>query len=352
MVRRTFGQVKAQLARIAGQTGMPVDDTLLKGYVNDAVQELANEGDWPGVVDRWYFAFNRTTALVTLPSHLERLIDVTVDDVPLEIRSPWYEFVQYGPGIQREANTVRSERRSWVNVVMDRGDVCTQFPLPSTEALPGPWTLCITPAVQEQAGAQVNLQGLDASGNILRTFLSDGTSAGGDWYDGENLTLFDGTSSGQVCTTQPFGSLLAVVKPITNGPLTLTADDGANPPITLATYQYNEVNPSYRQYFIPHLWRQTTTDHDPRVILARCRRRFVPIQDENETLMIGNVLALQEMMIAQWYRTVPDLSEYAAHKATAVDLMRKEAMAYMGKARTPALTFSRGAPIGAMQYLR
>lgn len=347
MVRRTFGQVKTALSRIAGQTGVPVDDALLLGYVNDAIEELANEGDWPGVVDRWHFRFNQATSLVTLPSFLERLIGVTVDDVPLEIRSPWYEFVQYGPGIQRELDADRASRRSWVSVVMDRGEICTQFPLPATG---GPWTLCLRSLQQESATAQVNLQGLDEGGNIVRTFTDGTNGEPGDWITGENLTLSDGTS--EVCTTSLFSALTAVVKPVTNGPLVLSATDGTTT-LQLSTYQFDEINPSYRQYFIPQLYRQNTTDYANRVILARCRRRFVPALSDNDTLMIGNVLALQEMLIAQWSRTVPDLQQYQAHKLTAIDIMRKEAMAHMGKSRTPSLTFSRGYGIGSsLQYLR
>ena len=74
--------------------------------------------------------------------------------------------------------------------------------------------------------------------------------------------------------------------------------------------------------------------------------------EDNDTLIIGNVLALQEMMLAQWNRRVPDLDLYVAHKQTAVDLMRKEAAAYLGKSRTPSLTFSRGYPLGAMPFVR
>lgn len=345
MVRRTLGQVKPMLAQTAGQSGMPVTDALLTEYVNNAVQELMNEGDWPGVVDRWHFRFNEATALVTLPFALERLIDVTVDDVPLEIRSPWYEFVQYGPGIQREVDQDRDWRRAWVNVVMDRGQVVTQHPLPD---LPSPWTLNFTPLETESTTAQINVQGLDSSGNFIRTFeISSGTN--GSWVNGENITLSSGT--GTYSTVNQFASILSIQKPVTNGPITLTATNGSTT-IPLSVYQFDEIAPLYRQYFIPHLWRQDTTNYPYRIILARCRRRFVPVSEDTDSLMIGNILALQQMMRAQWFRNVPDPNQEAICKANAIDLMRKEAQAYMGKARVPSLTFQRGNPIGAMQYLR
>lgn len=345
MVRRTLGQVKPMLAQTAGQSGMPVADALLTEYVNNAVQELMNEGDWPGVVDRWHFRFNETTALVTLPWFLDRLIDVTVDDVPLEIRSPWYEFVQYGPGIQREADQDRVNRRAWVNVVMDRGDVPTQHNLPLE---PSPWTLNFQPLQSEEPTTTANVQGLDEDGNFIRTFqITSGTN--GDWVNGENVVLSSGT--GTYSTTQQFKSIVSVsFNQQRYGPIVLTATNGTT--IPLSTIQFDEPNTSYRQYFIPHLWRQNTTDYNHRIILARCRRRFVPVSEDTDTLIIGNVLALQQMMRAQWFRNVPDPQQEAICKANAIDLMRKEAMAYMGKARVPSLTIQRGNPIGAMQFLR
>ncbi len=344
MIRRNLGQVREALSRVCGQTAVPVTDELLVGYVNAAVQELANEGDWPGVVDRWYFVFDEVTSEVCLPSFLERLMEVTVDDVPLEIRSPWYEFVQYGPGVQREADEIRASRRSWVRVVMDRGEQPVRVQLPRVG---GPWTLLVESAVDEAEGALMNVQGLDADGQWIRTqTITDGTS--GDWINGVDLTIGTTGDSGGVDFSEV--QAVAITPAVRNGYVKLSATNGTDT-IELSNYRYDETNPSYRKYFIPQLWARDTHANNsairPRVILARCRRRFVPVAAENDELMIGNVLALGEMIIAQWYRGVPDLEQYAAHKSQAVDIMRKEAMAYMGKSRTPSLTFSRGYPIAS-----
>ena len=48
------------------------------------------------------------------------------------------------------------------------------------------------------------------------------------------------------------------------------------------------------------------------------------------------------MCIAQYKRSVNSLEEYMAHKQTAVDLMNKEAVAHLGKTKTPAISFQRG----------
>ena len=79
-----------------------MDDTRLIDYTNRAVRELMNEGDWPGVVDTWYLRYDSASGMLTLPGHLDRLLNVSIDDTPKEIRSPWFEFVQYGPGSVRD----------------------------------------------------------------------------------------------------------------------------------------------------------------------------------------------------------------------------------------------------------
>ena len=84
-----------------------------------------------------------------------------------------------------------------------------------------------------------------------------------------------------------------------------------------------------------------------RVVRARCRRRFIPVSADNDVLIIGNELALVEMMIAQWKRQNGNIDEYASHKMVAVDLMRKEAVAHNGRTRTPAISFSRGWGLGS-----
>lgn len=350
MINRSYGQVKDALAAIAGNTGMPVTDSRLLGYVNAAVRELMNKGDWPGVVDRWYFRFDETTGLLSLPYRLERLISVTVDDVPKEIRSPWFEFCQYGPGPLRDEEldsqgNVRTRRTAWYDVVVDRGESPVNLDVPVDD---GPWALLVQGTVDETVAGEnpvINLQGLDPGGNFIRTeVVTDGTSS---YYNGEDVEIDDGS---QQQTAASFASVTGVVKPLTNGPVILSAWNGITE-VVLATYAFDETAPSRRRYFIPALYRGESGVRD-RVILARCRRRYVPVAEDDDLLLIGNEVALAEMMIAQYKRSVGAFDEYAAHLGTAIALMKEEAVAHTGRAKVPALTFAKGFPIGDVPGLR
>lgn len=350
MNQATLGQAKAVLAPICGAVGMPVTDARVIGYINKAVQELSQTGDYPGVVDRWNFRFNQLTGVVALPYYFDRLMQVTTDSVPRMIVSPWYEFVAYGPGIQDDFDERGNKRRCWTDVVIDRGEAPVQRQVPDPFELTGPWTLRVYAAVDENISSippNINIQGLDAAGLVIRS-LSNGT---GDFefINGVNFPI----DINQAFTTsaQQFSKVTGVSKPETNGYVRVTAWNGTVE-VELSNYAFNETTPSYRHYFIPSIVKKCDdcTERD-RILMARCRKRFVPVTQDEDILMIGNLNALEEMIIAQWKR-LSDRDAYVLHKTEAVVLMRAEANAYYGKSRIPALTFQKGFSIGAIPFAR
>src|SRR4029078_2727774 len=124
--------------------------------------------------------------------------------------------------------------------------------------------------------------------------------------------------------------------------------------IELSKYAPWETTPSYHRYWSPVLNQLHLQGGNSCccVVLARCLRRFVPAAENTDILIISNVLALKEIIIAQWKREAGSLDEYAAHKTTAIDIMKKESVAYTGKVRMPALTFQRGASFGSLPAIR
>lgn len=361
MIQRNYGQVKGELARVAGSTGMSVTDPRLLARTNEAIQELMNEGAFPGVVDRWHLIARN--GLIVLPSHLDMLLEFTAQGVPQQIMSPWAEFVAYGPGIQEDLFNGSNRRTWWAcggGSVFDRGESPTVGEIPISEgsscvcsgsgSLQGPWFL------RQYANAATNdettslIQGLDANGLSVRSEVALSNGSGTQWIDGVQLGISSG--SGYTQTTQEFTQVTAYSKPVTNGYVRLTAWNGTDE-IELANYSPSDTSPSYHRYYSQamHALRDTTNPCC-RVVLARARRRFVPVANDGDVLLIGNILALKAMMIAQWKRDAGNFDEYAVMKATAVDIMKKEAVAYRGKVRTPALTFQKGFSLGELPAVR
>lgn len=342
MIQRTLGQIRDAVSRVSGMTGMSLTDARFVARVNEAQEELMNEGDFPGVVDRWHILFDEVTGELILPYYLDRLMQVTVDRCPAQIMSPWAEFVNYGTGPMNDPDTDGAGNnlvpRNWVSDCLDRGEVVSKLPIPVAD---GPWVIRCYATEDEAAGAQINLQGFKDK-RVIRSEVTAGVWKNGVFLDIDNSVPF-------TVTTQEFDSLSAVVKPETNGYVRITAYNGADE-VELSDYAPVETTPSYRNYFIASLYRPETGVRN-RVVLARARRRFVPVAEDDDVLIISNINALKCGVIALWKRDAGDYEAYAFQKAQAVDILRKEATGYRGKTRIPAISFARGFPLGAYPYV-
>ncbi len=365
MIARTFGQLKSVIAQVCGSSGMQVNDPRVMVRTNEAIQELMNEGQFAGVVDRWHLLARDGS--IVLPPQFDMLLEFTADGVPMQLVSPWGEFVNYGPGIQEDllarGASGYGARRWWScgdGNVYDRGEspVVVDIPISSGSscvcsdgtgsAFEGPWTLRQYTSVSEEEGAYSTIQGIDENGLLIRSEISDGS--GTEWINGVRLEISNG--SGYFETTQAFSKITAYTKPQTNGYVRLTAWNGVTE-VELSNYQSWETEPSYHRYYCPFLHARRNEENPcTRVVLARVRKRFVPIAEDSDVLIISNVMALKAMVIAIWKREAGNLEEYAAQKLTAVDILKKESFVYRPKARMPAMTFQRGFSIGALPAIR
>lgn len=317
--------------------------------LNQGIQELMQEGQWAGVVDRW--KIRAEDGRIVLPSYLDSLLEFTADGAPLSIRAKWAEFVEYGPGPARDLAGNGCECR-WHHCgggnLYDRGEYPTVASIPisdgSSSATIGPWVLRLYSATAsgEDAGIFATIQGLDTAGLIIRSQVTDGS--GTHWINGVQLGITSG--SGYTETTQEFSNITVFTKPVTNGYIRLVAWNGTDE-VELSNFEPAETTPSYHRYYSPYLQSQSA-NAEPccKIVLARARRRFIPVIEDTDVLVISNVLALKCMMIAQSKRDAGNYEAYAAMKMTAIDIMRKESSVYNGPSRAPTLTFARGYSIG------
>jgi hypothetical protein len=335
MIQLTLGEARPEIARRCGDAGLPVTDAAVIARINRAIQELANTGDYPNIVDRWRIV--SADGLVVLPTHLDRLMQINVRGIPQVITSPWYQFVAYGPGTREDQ---QGFARWWTDesTIIDRGEYPSRNILADYD-LVGPWYIRIYTAVTEEADAYCTVQGLNEDGEIIRT------QEGGEWINGERIVLNGAVP--YVQGTELFESISAFTKPVTNGYIRMTAYNGTDE-VELSNYLPTDTTPSYHRYFSQWLADLDAADDSPlRVIQARCRRRYVPASEDTDVLLVSNLPALAEMVIAQYKRDSDDMESYLAHRGTSVQLMREEANAYRGKSRIPGLTFQRGYPIGS-----
>lgn len=341
MLRRTYGSVKSQLARVAGSTGMNTSDARLLDYVNIAIEEVMNEHDFPSVIDRLRFCLSPCKRTFVLPSDYDRMLMCTVDGVPAQMQSPWFEFVGYGLDL---LNSYASVPGGWDSIdrfegVLDREDAAGFNEIPCDG---GPWYIRVMGTKGERVSGErpvINIQGYDYENNWIRT--SDGA---GGYKDGIDVPINGDSAPFWVQVPQSLRYLTATIKPVTKGNVLLYVSNADNSEQRyIGQYAPNDTTPFYRQYSIPALRRFYGNDDHHVTILARCRKRFVPVTKDADFLLISNLPALQSMVQACYYRDAKDQDSYLQYKTIAVDILKKEAKAYIGLQRMkPFMTVSEG----------
>lgn len=342
MIRRTLGQIRKEIARTLGTSGFNMADDRVISRINEATEELMSSEDWPGVVDRYLFTC--VNGYITLPYFLDRIMGVAVNNIPYPMSSPWFEFVEYGPGPQHGCN--------WLDTVIDRDETPIQVPFPCGTSVS--YSLYTKGSVDERvSGVRPTLlvRGRSTNHRNVRSFY--GTS----YIDGEQLPINGDSYPYTFYGTAIFEDITEVVKPETNGYVELWATNGTpSQDVLLAAYAPGETNPSYHSYYIP-TWREcwcpgNDDTQQESCVLVRGRKRFIPVATDDDPLIISNFPALKSMCMAIQKREVSDIAGYAQYKAAALDILRHEATSYRGKARAPALTIAPGFGVGRMPYAR
>jgi hypothetical protein len=353
MIRRQYKDVKDELARVAGTAGQSMDSEQIKNYVNLATEELMSEFDFPGVIDR--LRFKVTGAKVVLPSDYERIMLMTIDRQPVQMQSPWYEFVGCGLDLayefNQDPNNVTDFEWWHQNMgVLDRDDCATFTDVPHDALQP---KLRVYGTVNELVCGErpnITIYGYDDQGQWIRSATGNsfvcatgnsGTGNGAEpdnYVDGIQVPINGDTAPFYIDVNQTVREVTAISKPITRGKVHVYAMPILGAGICVGTYAPRDTVPMYRRYHIPGL----CTGHTYHVV-ARCRRRYFPIVEDTDFLILTNLPALKSMIMAVYYLEAAQPDKYAQYKSIAIDLLKKEAKAYIGLQRQkPLITVAEG----------
>jgi hypothetical protein len=326
MIRATWGDLQPELSRLAGVSGYTINDSRLLIQFNKATQEGMNMGDFPGVVDR--FKVRLFGQYLTLPGDLERIMGICIDGRPVEMRAPWFEFTAGGPGPHREGDL-------WVDwdedpLATPYEEVATFQPIPEDG---NNYSIAVSSDQTESGTPSIVILGYDQNGKWLRS-LQNGVMADG-------LVVNVGSTS-----STPISAITAALKPPTVGYITLTATFETTTQV-IAIYGPNETRPTYRRYNVGHLIPRLNGNR----VLTRCRKRFVPVVNLNDFVIISNLNAMEALMRAVQAREDNDAQGYVTWRQTAKAILTEEAVAYEGRSKAPAISFGRGFSIGEIPWL-
>lgn len=319
MVRRTLAQARTHLARLASVSGLDAASPRFVELLNLATEELMMESDFPQTMARVRFAV--TEGEFTLPNTLERAAGIVVDEVPVSMRSPWMEYVEFGTGLLSEDDTNF--------LALDRDSIPTHTKVPNDGAN---YKVRVRSAVDEDVDGSppiIVVRGYDENGKWVRS-----TNSGGERIDGVELDIQTTNND----STPFFSSITEVVKPVTKDFVYLYALNGSAE-TELGRYHDYETVPFYKRYFIPSLKER---DGKTYTIQVRAKVAYRPVSDDSDILLISNVNALRSMIMALHSLETGQFDEYSAHKSISLNLMAKEAQHFRGRVKTPAISVAKG----------
>jgi len=375
MIRRTYGSVKEQLARVT-QNGMCATDPQLLARTNEAQERLLNKGLYAGTYGRYSVCVYG--GCITLPREFETILGYNYDGAAAQVYNQWYEFMANGPGM--------SPAGAW-RQLQDRGFV------PSFRPLDAQRYIRVYTDLAEDATSTILFRGSDTYNNRVQTIENgvyiDGErlnlSAGsgnssvlvsgftGSNTDGNSVFAWFGTenskpkyinlegwiisnnasvwrvlnaSSTQVAissgnsdypwqatftpsltttelprtTVNAFRSIDAINKTATKGWVRVYAvDPTTGAEYCIAILAPDETLPQYRRYAIPGHEREEGV-----TVTVLAKRKFIPVITDDDDLIVTNLGALKMMAIAIEKEENNNLDEAMKYEEKAVELLREE----------------------------
>jgi hypothetical protein len=331
MNRPTLATFRAQFPSEA--MGICQADTMVATYCNDAQDRLLldpmapDEGWWGGTVRLNLSALVvNHSAYVVVPREIGRLVGIGLCDHPVMIRNGFYEYLQFGAGLQpKQCGT------GWCNDQLqayERDNVVTFSPLLST-----PQLIRVYPSDTRDTARRVLIQGRDQNSKVvLTTDPNTGQSAPGEYLQ---LAFPFSTSVNQ------FSTISGIQKDQTYGPLEFfQVDPGTGAEVALSAMDPNEGAASYRRYLINGIPSQKLcciTPGAPLQLSAIGRLDFIPVSNETDYLTIQCVPALTEEAQSIRFSRMDSSSasqQSMLHHARALALLNGQLDAFEGKVNT------------------
>jgi len=277
--------------------------------------------------------------------NVERLINCH-EVIP--VRNSWFEYQTFvpPPGLKRC-------EYDCVDQLLDRGMTPVFLEPVGTNK-----KLRLYAASSTDYGKRVLIDGLDANGQRIRTY----DSVTDVWVFGEYVTL----ATPFATTTNFFKApILALQKPITNDVVRMyTVDTDTSEEVQIGDYQSWEDNPTYRKTFFtrpacppPNV---SQVNHETtgceRVPCARpifraiVRLEFIPVENDADFLMIGDIGSIETAAQALQLRQKNDFNGYGAMWKDAIGSMRQWHQSYAGQPENTVISAPPygGAPFGCV----
>lgn len=300
--------------------------------VNQAQERLvyakeAGDTGWWGSWARTVFNVSRTGPFITLPREIARFIAMDVCNRPVSIENEFYEFLEFGNGLQPGRNCCTSLNGNNCQQLKtyDRGTVPTFVDL-----TPPGKTVQVVMTNAADAGQRVLIQGQDKNGDTIIT--EDGINQ----VQGIYVVL----AFPFVQAPLEISKITGIQKDVTIGPVKIYEVDLATAATTLLlTMEPSEKVASYRRYFVNGLplnccntFPLPTTVQ----ITGMAKLELVPVKVDTDYLLIQSIQALAEECQSIRFSKMDSLTgaqQAKLHHQDAIGLLNGQLTHYLGVSR-------------------
>lgn len=268
-------------------------EALLYRNINDAIELLANKGDWTPLMATLDICSQGQC--IALPAEVDTPLGVTIDGIPALPRNELFRFHLNGPG----------ERAGYVGWAWENSGWH-----PTMRDLVNPSRVVVVVERSEDNSAELWVFGKDRHGNPIRTETSPGV-----FVDGYQVPTFHGYAIPDQNAPE-FGAITGVRKAVTKGRIrlaTINWNPSTGEGLLLGDYLPHETIPGYRRI------RLTREADWARVFF---RRRTFKVSAQTDFIPLHNRLALVLAMRAvRAYRDRASLGEAMSWEANAVRML-------------------------------
>ena len=332
-MRTTFYDVRQ--SRIPQVLGVAAADVpTLLSYVNEAQRRLIkSSGDkgWWGSWAKMVFNVDPANPMLTAPRTVARITDMSICRTPIRIQNEYFEFLEYGCGLQRPLPNCQSACASESCATMqalDRGM------FPTTVDITAGQKLRVFLTESADVGKKIFFSGTDINDDAFTEIVN------GVQVNGFYITL----ASPFVDSTAALNTLTGIMKEITYGPVRIYGLDTTTGDVTLlATLAPGDTSPTYRRYFLTGLPTQCT-DCDSATgvvqVTGMAKIEYNPVANDSDFMTIGNLDALKAECQAIRLEEMDNMNAATLAKSKHKDatrLLNEEIIHYLGK-ETPALS--------------
>lgn len=285
-----------------------------------------DEGWWGGWVKMVFNvqSVNKGAFIVT-PHDIARVILLDVCKSPIRLRNGFYEYLEFGIGVQPKGCTPTVCSPSTMQA-FERDSVVTLSDFPATAQI-----LRVFPTNNGDLGRRIVFQGPDSNGEqVLDVDRVSRAATLGE-------TVFLGLPFKN--TINHFSSLTGIIKDATLGPVQVfTVDPNTGATVLLTTMEPNETTAQYRRYFVNGLpCSCCSTPSGVIQVSAQCKLDFVPVFSDSDYLIIQSIPALMEQVQSIRYSRMdsPNAANLEAkHHARALQILNGQLDHYLGKVNT------------------